>query len=351
VYQSIVKAYSRIGRWQNDSHDVAGAVQSMEAAVRTAEQWVASSPQDAAALAELASGRQHLSNALRLRGDLAGAAEQARLMEEIALRQYRADPASVSRRSLLVRAYQSGLSGSVSPVDMVMALVNPGKIATMIALAEELAAKEPDNTGLTDLLGRAYVARCLVDEPRLGVPACRKAVQLYDRLHAADPGNYYFLATRSIGRMALATVLRRTGDRAESLSLAMSTVAELRRRRREDSTMLLCLLVAGEVEIESGEPEPARRDFEEAHRLARLGYDADAKDARYAAFLAQSLEGLGAFARQTRDWSAAAVWYQKAVDVWKEWPSRGVTGKYDQEHLREAARQMEECRTRAGDSQ
>lgn len=109
------------------------------------------------------------------------------------------------------------------------------------------------------------------------------------------------------------------------------------------STMVLCLLQAGGVELRSGEVGLARRDFEDAQTFSRRGYDADGKDARYAAFLATSLEGLGACARHDRDWNGAAGWYQKAVDVWKEWSRRGVSGKYDQDHLRQAQGLLEEC--------
>jgi hypothetical protein len=98
-------------------------------------------------------------------------------------------------------------------------------------------------------------------------------------------------------------------------------------------------LVLGDLLLDEGDHQRAAARYERGRALAESLVAAGADDMRAAAFLAIASEGLGRSASGRRDRTAAAMWFRRAMNIWRSRPTKDVSSEYDQSHhLREAER-------------
>jgi tetratricopeptide (TPR) repeat protein len=211
-----------------------------------------------------------------------------------------------------------------------------------------LTAADPDNPILRNWLYIALVEKCVLerDDPKTGVSTCREALQMAEDLVATDARSTLHVRNRASARITLAEALRLAGRHAEAMEQAAQASKELQSRltdRESRAARLLCTLLLANILFDRAEFQNAAAHYDQARAVAESMSAADGTDMRMAAFVATFYEGLAACALKSKDRGKAAQWYQKSVAIWESWPQKGVTGRYDQSHLRNAQQRLKEC--------
>ena len=332
-----------LGRMENESGQVARAVQWMEEAVRAARQSV-QELRNPTSVQDLVSAQLYLARSAKLAGNLVRTSEISRTGAREAAAIYKEYPRSSDAKLAMVVAYVSAGAEHAVPFDMLSYFVPPETVDAAVDFARRMTVEDPETNYWQTLLVHAYLQQAsVVSDVKLAELAARNALAVVAKQLQRAGDSKIYIRNQALSRIQLANCLRAAGDRVgavEQAALAMRELSEGFNDREAKAATLLATMVLASVNLESGDKLRAAERFESARKIAESLVAADKTDMRMAAFLALTYEGLGACARGP----AAAGWYAKSVELWKSWPVFEKPSVYSQVHQKSAEKLLADAR-------
>jgi tetratricopeptide (TPR) repeat protein len=352
-----------------DETDSAKAVESARRALAILQQVAAADAGDEPAQQGLSEGYSMLGKALTYANDLRGAL--AALQEAVRIRErlVEAQPLHASRQRDLMIAYSKigDLMGPY-PVSLNDPAVAVEYYRKTQAIAERLAAADPDNPRAAFDLGVATMKTGLAMPPEAGAPAIAqlgKAVDVFERLAGADRNDRRAETMAATAHVALGRRHHRAGDRARALAHFGAAIRAYEGQVATRSKDLQSLRALSTSYQTAAQIHARGRNRSEAIELARKAIEtAEAAGtidptnpvtqamvpeawATLGAVLAASAEAPGApAARRRDDWRQAGEAYRRSADGWAAvTPLNGLPRDRDT-HLASARREAERAMAR-----
>ncbi|MGE0129913.1 MAG: protein kinase [Blastocatellales bacterium] len=345
------------------NRDISGALQRYNRNQQLCERLVREFPGERAQNC-LALSLVRVGDALAERGDLNATMEkykQALVIRETLCKDYPTN--STYRRELMVTYNWLGnYAGNPKVINLGDQAAAVDYYQKTIAIAEELAAADPKNTGARYSLAIDYglMGDALSEtDPRPGAEMYRQALKVLRALLESAPDEFRYLRRQEILLRGFATPLRKMGDMQGALqqlrqSLEITQALAARRPANEElqADLREVLLALGETLLAAGDHAGALEHYQRARAIAEPAANAHPADLYLRWRLADAYSGLGRFhatlaahprtpsAQRGARWQEARDWLNKSLAVWDGWGAHAVSSVFNTTRRDQAARAL-----------
>jgi serine/threonine protein kinase len=333
----------------DETRDALRAREALARSLEIARQWVGAEPTPESRHF-LAIAIQRWGEVLHQRGNLLGARddffEGLRIIEQLLKEQ--PQNASLARDQAVFWERIGLLLGHPQFLNLREPRPAEDWMQKVVSNLEALLAADPNNLRGRFDLGDAtaeLAATYSEPDPDRAEKLYMRSLALSSSFLASNSQDAEALYWQAFDRIGFASLLRRLGKRSEALAELQKAVGTLENLYNRDSTDLpnrellgVALHTRASHRLEMSDARSAERDLTRSRQLLEAAYQENPNNLELLRDLADCYQGFGDLSSYGADWVRAKVYYQKSLDLWKNWSQIGISTIYDRQRRDVAAK-------------